>query len=127
MNENNKTLPDRYRKFNYIVFAATYILSTSFLFFVIEDLKNNIILIFVVILFISPFFSLMILLIMLRFEHFAISKDIFNLLNPAKGTISNPNIDKIIGGKGVKALNILVVVLLILLIFTFAWEIYNSI
>jgi Mn2+/Fe2+ NRAMP family transporter len=125
MKENNKKLPDRYRKFNCIVFTFTYLLFASFLFIVIGDLKENIVLVFVILFLLAPFFSLMILLVLLRLEHFNISGDGLNLLHPAKGSISDPNIDKFIGTRGVRFLNILVAVLTVLLVLTFAWQIYN--
>lgn len=77
----------------------------------------------VIVLLASPFFSLLIFLLLLRVEQYLVTGK-FYWFFPKPGTLGNPIIDDILGKKGTKALNLFVKILVVLLVLVFSWIIY---
>ena len=133
MREEFNKLPRSIRTLNIIVLLLAYLtISISLiakisryetLFFLKNWNKESAILLGVIVLLASPFFSLLILMLLLRVEEFLVTGK-FYWFFPKPGTLGNPIIDDILGKTGTKALKLFVKILVVLLVLAFGWIIY---
>lgn len=74
----------------------------------------------------APGFSIGLLHVFLRTEYLLQTRDLSEFLFPQKGSLGNPNIDDIVGKRGLKFLNAVVIILIVLAVALFGWYAYSA-